>query len=345
MTTQANSPSPQVLLRWFQWGAIVLSLCGVGVLWLAAQRVGVPSVAKLADLGSALNLAYVRVQGRVIALPRYDGANRSLQFTLADESGELAVYAQPAEVAALLARDALPRLGDWVVLEGNVRLRATLPSLTLAASEQLQRTPAPVVAQPIAALLGGAPDLQASQITGLVRAVRSPYAGLQLYTLRDASGEIEVALPDLAVLLGGVSPSLNVGDVVQVSGVLTFYRDQPQLTVTDARALVALPPETLSLAPVLSTGAVAAAQVDQLVQLSGTLLAQTPFSAGVKLQLDDGSGAVLVVLWQDIWDEINRVQPLALGDRLQVLGVVSLYRGTVEVLPESAADLHWLGAK
>ena len=65
----------------------------------------------------------------------------------------------------------------------------------------------------------------------------------------------------------------------------------------------------------------------------------TPFSAGVKLTLSDGQRHVTVLLWQDVWDALGKVDEIQPGTTLSVQGEVSVFRGQLEIVPEIPQDV------
>jgi DNA/RNA endonuclease YhcR with UshA esterase domain len=325
-------------IRVFQYSTIGLAIAGVALLIAAAQRVGVPQVENIAAIGITMNMAYVRVAGEVVSNPRYDPETQYLSFTIADESGEMLVTSYKTETETLIAQGKMPQWGDQVVLEGNVRLREESASLSLQSAEHSIVTHQPSTPSQIAAI-GTQSEGQRIEITGVVRQVRTPYSGLNIYTVRDATGEIEVAISDDLKSLTDTLPILAAGDSVRLSGLVTVYRNSPQLTVTDGKAIVALD-ESIALAPQYNTGSVSPDLEGQLVQISGILAEPEAFSAGQKVLIDDGSGAVLVLLWQNVVDELGGLQA---GATVQVVGEVSVYKGQVEIIPSSSADVRTSG--
>jgi len=325
-------------IRIFQYSTIGLAIAGVALLIAAAQRVGIPQVENIADIGITMNMAYIRVAGEVVSNPRYDPETQYLSFTIADESGEMVVTSYKTETETLIAQGKMPQLGDQVVLEGNVRLREESASLSLQSAEHSVITHQPSTPSQIAAI-GTQSEGQRFEVTGVIRQVRTPYSGLNIYSVRDATGEIEVAVSDDLKNLTTSMPILAAGDSVRLSGLVTLYRNSPQLTVTDGNAIAVLD-ETIALAPEYHTGNVSPDLDGQLVQIQGILAEPEAFSAGQKVLVDDGTGAVVVLLWQNVVDELGGLQA---GSTVQVVGEVSVYKGQVEVIPSSSADIRTSG--
>jgi hypothetical protein len=70
----------------------------------------------------------------------------------------------------------------------------------------------------------------------------------------------------------------------------------------------------------------------------------TPFSAGVKLALEDESRAVTLLMWQDLVESLADRDLLAVGRMVQVQGTVAEYRGDLEVMPQVPSDILALPA-
>jgi len=72
------------------------------------------------------------------------------------------------------------------------------------------------------------------------------------------------------------------------------------------------------------------------VTVCGTLGERDPFSAGVKFPFDDGTGRIVLLLWQDVYDAIPGVERLDGGAQVEVTGRVDVYRGEIEIIPEAS---------
>jgi DNA/RNA endonuclease YhcR with UshA esterase domain len=161
---------------------------------------------------------------------------------------------------------------------------------------------------------------------------------LRILTLRDATGEIDVTLPSGASPLGDTMPDLAVGQAIQVTGAVDQYKGTSQISLGRASDLAVLD-ETIAIAPMRRLGDLSAADVDSLVQVEGVIVEVSPFSAGIKFRLDDGSGKVTLLLWQDLYDSLAERDALAEGAMIRVQGQVAEYRGELEIMPETPSDV------
>jgi DNA/RNA endonuclease YhcR with UshA esterase domain len=51
--------------------------------------------------------------------------------------------------------------------------------------------------------------------------------------------------------------------------------------------------------------------------------------------LDDGTGEIVLLLWQNVYDAIPDAERLDAGVRVEVTGQVEEYRGELEIVPEA----------
>ncbi len=324
-------------LRAIKIAAVSMTAVGLLFLWFLASRADVPTVA-IGQVGATMNLAYVRLEGLVTRGPSFDADAHTLAFWLADDSGEMYVAAYRHEAEELIATERIPAVGDRVSVVGTLRVREDFTALTINATEQFAVTKLAPAERSVAEI-DPYSELERVRLRGQVRDVHSPYQGLTLIGLRDGSGAIEVAVPEETLALTGDLPALAPGQMVQVDGTVTFYKDTPQLTLTDA-AEIALLVEAADIAPLRLVSQVDAQAIGDWVGMQGFVTKVAPFSAGVKLTLDDGSGEMTVLLWQDLYDELSPSVALEEGVALIVYGQVSEFRGQLELIPELPVDVQ-----
>jgi len=330
-----------MVVRAIKIAALGVTAVGLLFLWLLAGRAQVPLVS-IGQVGATMNLAYVRLVGQVTRGPSFDPDDHTLAFWLADDTGEIYVAAYRRQAEELLASGRVPALGDRVSVAGSLRVREDFCSLTINAPEQVVVTK-PEPADCSVAEIDPYSELERVRLRGQVRDVRSPYEGLTLIDLRDASGSIEIAVPQETQALSGDLPHLSPGQMVAVAGTVTFYKETPQLTLTDVADLTPLT-DLSDVALLRLVGEVDAQAIGDWISLRGFVTAVTPFSAGVKLTLDDGSGAITVLLWQDLYDELSAAATLEEGTGLNVCGLVAEYRGQLELIPELPVDVQQTAA-
>jgi DNA/RNA endonuclease YhcR with UshA esterase domain len=328
-------------LRAIKIAAVTVSTVGLLFLWLLARHTEPPTVS-IGQVGATMNLAYVRLTGQVTQGPSYDPDSPYLAFWLTDDTGEIYVAAYRDKAQDLISTRRVPALGDQVSVAGTLRLREDFMALTINAADQLEITrPEPL--NLTIAEIDPYSELERVRLRGQVRDTQVPYAGLTLVGLRDVTGLIEIAVPEETLALTGGLPSLTPGQTIQVEGTVTFYKETPQLTLTDVADLMPLP-EAADLAPVQLVSEVSPATVGGWIGIQGFVTNVAHFSAGLKLTLDDGSGEVTVLLWQDLFDELAAITTLEEGAAVTVYGQVSEYRGQMELIPELPVDVQLAAA-
>lgn len=321
--------------------AILLASIGLVALWFAATRAEVPLV-KIGQAGAMMNMAYVRLEGRCSREPSYDPESDYLSFWIEDDTGEVRVSVYRAETRQLVEQGRVPVLGDMVEVAGTLRVRKDFLALTVNVPDQLKITRADAVDSDIGAIKPA--DLYSRvRVCGEVRSVYEPYDGLMLVTVRDETGEIPVALSEDLVKLSGALPAVSPGQVVEVVAAVSLYGDTPQLVPASVADVVVLG-EGSPIAAEKLIGVLSVEDIGRLVIVQGSVVEVAPFSSGVKYTLDDGSGAIILLLWQDVHDALPDPAALGVGADLRVQGEVSEYKGELEVIPELAEDVQVLVA-
>ena len=330
-------------IRAVKAAAVLLATLGLASLWFVARRTEVP-VISIHQACAATNLAYVRIEGRCSRGPSYDPGTEYLSFWVADGSGEMRVASYRGETRVLLDQNRVPALGDEVSVAGPLRVKGDHVSLTLNIPEEMsvkRSDPEPCTLSE----LETDQALRRVAVRGQIRRVTEPYAGLTVFTLQDETGSVDVALNDDAVALGGVTPTLTIGEVVDVVATVSEYGSEPQLVVASGAEII---PNlgAAFLFPHAFVTELSAADAGRWVRVRGLVSEVNPFSAGVKLLIDDGSGTLTVLLWEDLCaalsDDPVGGQSLSTGSEIEVAGRIAEYGGELELIPELMADVRIL---
>lgn len=318
--------------------AILLAVGGLALLWNYATHAEIPTV-PIGQIEAAMNFAYVRIAGTITRNPNFNAEFESLSFWVDDDSGRMLVSAFGPDAHALIESDRVPALGDRIAVTGILRIRDESPSLTLNSPDTLELTRATASAsrRELAALrIDDA--MSAVKVSGQVRAVRVLDSGLRLITLRDLSGESDVVADDDLETLYGPLPAVQIGDSIDVTGIVTVFDGAPQVTVTRSDHFSVLPDpiEVAALTPISDLGD---SDIDSWVRVQGTIVRIEPFSAGVKFTLrDTRSRDIIVLLWQDVFDRLIDQSDWQIGAEVIAQGRVSSFRGELELIPELPLD-------
>ncbi len=324
-------------LKYLRLACLALAILGVAVLIYAVSGASTPTT-KIGNVGATMNHAYVRLEGIITRGPIYDADAQSLRFYISDETGEMQAASFRDVTEVLVAQQKIPTTGDKISVEGTLRVRDDFTSFNVSSADKLQLTP-PSPNEITIKEIGYDDELHYVRVRGDVREIRQPYQGLTLVTLGDAAGELDVAVnADLEKLYGAL-PSFDLGDAVEVQGIVTFFRDSPQLLLRHPRDLKKLAADNTAASTTEKIGALDAARVNQRVQVSGQVTRVSKFSQGVRATIADDSGEITLVLWQDVYGQIPNAGELQKGAQVTVLGKLTQYRGELEIVPNRASDV------
>ncbi len=330
----------RISVRAVKVAAVLLALIGLVGLWWLARATDIPALTVEAAQGT-MNMAYVRVQGRVVRSLSYDPESHYLAFWLDDGTGEVRINSYRDVTLSLLETGRVPALGDQVEVAGTLRIREDYVSLTLNVPEHLMlERPAPVALP--AGSLSVLDEGQRVRVAGEVRRLLVPYEGLTLITVRDESGEVVVAVDETVETLSAPLPEVIEGQGIVVTGTVTLYRDQPQIVPasTWAIALSEAPPPEVVVVEERSLANFSAADEGGWYRVRGRVVALTGFAAGVKATLDDGSGQLRMLLWESVHTALSDPLALDVGADVEVEGSISVYQGEVELIPDGPADVR-----
>ncbi len=175
-------------------------------------------------------------------------------------------------------------------------------------------------------------------IEGRVIATASFSKGFK-FTLDDGTGQV-VLLMWLNVYDDcRDARKINLGARVRATGTVQTYEGQLQIAPQWGRQVKALQAAAPS-APARRIASITAADEGQRVMMEGTVARIEKGESNVRLFVNDGSGEILVLLWPNIYDRIpDRERLDAPGTPVQVVGVVQIYKGTLEVVPALPYDV------
>ncbi len=343
--------------------AVLLATVGLIGLWLAARFTEIPVLSAEMAQGT-MNMAYVKVQGRVARSVTYDPEGQYFAFWVDDGTGEIRVASYRDVTEALLASGRIPALGDEVEVAGTLRIREDYVSLTLNVPEHLElKRPEPLEMK--AEEVNPLDEGRRVRVSGDVSRVFSPYDGLTIIYVRDDSGQIAVAVDEVLTQLTGPLPELIVeGQPVEVEGTVTLYKDTPQLVPSNVADLkfgtapaAAAAGETAGestgegdakpepepepepeLEP-LALNEISEEDAGEWVLVAGRIVAMEGFQGGIKATLDDGTEQIIILLWESIYSELENPQTLDAGAEVEVRGEVKVYRDELEVVPAAPEDL------
>ncbi|WP_322800173.1 hypothetical protein [Thermoflexus sp.] len=124
---------------------------------------------------------------------------------------------------------------------------------------------------------------------------------------------------------------LYLGATIRATGVLTPYRGELELLPQRGRDIIVrrgIRPE----APLRSIGSLTPGDQGARVQIRGEIVEARSFSAGLRLLVRDESGALPVILWENVAAMVpERLK--AKGAKVEIVGQVRVYRGELQLIP------------
>jgi DNA/RNA endonuclease YhcR with UshA esterase domain len=278
------------------------------------------------------------------------------RWTLADETGSLEVRLSRELRAAL---PATPPPGARVQVWGRVRWRTGTPALYPELSIDIRweppaATPTPVPRPtasptpirsptptprprpsptatpfPLSALATLAPGASVT-VAGTVAELQGFSAGWALI-LEQEGHRLRVFIPSEQMAGVPGREGIYPGARIRATGVLTLYRGELELLPRSGRAILVekgVRPD----APPRAIGSLGPADQNATVRIAGQVVERTRFSAGIRLVVRDESGALPVILWENVAALIP--EPLQEpGANVEIIGRVRLYRGELQVIP------------
>ncbi|NLF11223.1 MAG: hypothetical protein GX597_05505, partial [Anaerolineaceae bacterium] len=181
-----------------------------------------------------------------------------------------------------------------------------------------------------------------ARLQGEIAEARPFSAGLKL-ALDDGTGRVTVLLWDDLLRSLAEAGDLAAGATLAVQGEVTEYRGELEIEPELGSDLLLLLPPAPREVPARAAGELSAGDLGQVVRVEGVLRSLRPFSAGRKGLLDDGTGTVTLLLWQDVCDGLPNLDELQPGSRLRVEGEVAEYGGELEIVPLGPAGVAVTG--
>jgi DNA/RNA endonuclease YhcR with UshA esterase domain len=205
------------------------------------------------------------------------------------------------------------------------------PEPTPAATQPPAATATPEV---VLTALADLPNLEGQEVTVQANIVwiSSFSAGFK-FLLDDGTGRATLLMWTDVYQDCWAASKLLYGATVQASGIVGQYEGEWQLEPDfggDVKALVAGGLPAIRQVNSLTTGDVGSAAA-----VEGTVSRAEAFSQGQRVYVDDGTGEIMVLLWQNVYDLVpDNALLLTPGTRVRAGGVLEEYKGTLELVPQ-----------
>lgn len=225
-------------IRAFKVIAILTSTVGLIMLLFYARTVQTKEV-KIAELGPLSNFAHVRVVGEVETSygihPQWGSLGFIIKQTDKDSENTIRVSAYSKVVKEIEAKNLVPKKGDIVSVEGQVRFQKDTPSLLINAHEHIAfikrsaiavDTPAKTV-EPSQITLEMAD--QTINTTGSVVSTKVFDGKGVIVYIDDGKSSFPIWVPDFS---RNDKSQINPGDLIEATGKLKLYKGKLELEVS-----------------------------------------------------------------------------------------------------------------
>jgi DNA/RNA endonuclease YhcR with UshA esterase domain len=291
---------------------------------------------RIGELPSAAGSQMAVVEGTIKEVRPFSAG---IKFTLDDGSGKVTLllwrdlYDALASSEDLVEGTQVRAVGEVAEYGGELEIVPELPADVMVLETAVQVVEERHLGELEAGDLG-----RTVQVEGVLRSLRSFSAGVR-GVLDDGTGMVTLLLWQ-EVYDGLPEPGALVpGAVLRVEGEVAEYKGEMEV-IPRAGAdlsvvgLVELPVEELAI------GQITAADAGQTVQVSGQIAEVIPFSKGMKYRLDDGTGAITLLLWQDVYEGLAEPEALTATVSVSVRGEVAEYQGDLELVPQFPSDVE-----
>jgi DNA/RNA endonuclease YhcR with UshA esterase domain len=175
-------------------------------------------------------------------------------------------------------------------------------------------------------------------ILGQIEEASQFASGVKCY-VDDGSGPVVVWIPQEIYEKLADHAGWRVGSLVRVTGRVEQYKDEIEIvpwTASDVFVVDAAAPLSGQTAPLAELNA---ARVGERVTVEAGIVKVESFSKGIKVLLDDGSGRITLLLWQNVHDVVPDREGLIAGATVRVAGEVQEYEGELEIVPGIGTDV------
>ncbi|RLD00247.1 MAG: hypothetical protein DRI77_00910 [Chloroflexi bacterium] len=179
---------------------------------------------------------------------------------------------------------------------------------------------------------------QETTVEGTVVGTSSFSAGFK-FTLDDGTGQIALLLWHNVYDNCWDAAEINLGATVRATGEIGQYEGQLQIEPDFGGDVKAITGASAS-APLREIGSLSGGDEGQRVMIEGDIIRVEGRGDWAKLFVGDGSGEVMVFIYQNVLDRIPNNTALGTpGSRVRVVGTIETYQGNLEVIPTLPYDV------
>jgi DNA/RNA endonuclease YhcR with UshA esterase domain len=186
-------------------------------------------------------------------------------------------------------------------------------------------------------------------IQATISDIREPREGSKApFIVTLSEGDSKVSMVFWSNLHKQIAQHIRVGNVIRATAVVSEYRGTLQLKLRNAKDI-----ESVGAAPTAQAanpepadgkatiGSITEGWANRTVTISGNISSSDSIGKGQRLRLHDDTGEIQVVLWDNVLSRIPATE-FQSGRSVSVTGRVKVYRGQLEVVPDSAEGVKIL---
>lgn len=318
----------------------------------------------------------VELQGTIQSItPPREGSRQPYRVNISDETGSINViiWQDTYEVVKSqhdLAPGDLIRIrapvtefrGELQVTVKNagdisIRPQAAPPVADMPASEPKPTRSAPATSSTTTRLadIGSANMGQDVTVEATITDVREPRSERAPFIVTLTQGSANVPMVFWSDLHASIAGKIRVGNTVRVKAQVSEYRGTTQLKLRNAGDIHFVGAGGSSDATIgesdrspraasgpAGIGGITEAMANSTVTIAGRITSSDSIGKGQRLRVRDDSGEIQVILWDNVLSRLSAAD-LVTGRSITVTGRVKLYRGSVEVVPDSAEGVDLRG--
>jgi DNA/RNA endonuclease YhcR with UshA esterase domain len=134
--------------------------------------------------------------------------------------------------------------------------------------------------------------------------------------------------------------ALNLGAQVSVTAIVTEFNGVIELQpARSGEDVVVELPGSSSIVTTRAINTLSPSDIGLLATIVGDVVRVESFSAGVRVFVNDGTGELVVIVFQNVLNYVPNAPSMQAGARVRVVGQVGEFNGTLELVPALGYDV------
>ena len=172
-------------------------------------------------------------------------------------------------------------------------------------------------------------------VQGVVSAAYRFSAGMR-YTLGDGTGKITLVVFDKTLATLKAPDALGEGAELRLNARVDVYLGKLELVLNKAKDLTVVTPAPVVAQTLTRMGDLKPEDKGKTVLVEGVVVNVASFSAGFKFTLNDGSGQMVMTLFESDYDKLAKREALNVGAKVRAKGKVDVYNNEIQLVPKAA---------